>query len=406
MKIDFTKTFVLRFLAVSVGMLVNILSLEYLGLKDFGLVSIILLTVNMGATIIRLGLDQTLIRKINHNSVKQSLEISLTLMHAIVLSLPVILYIPLAHIFIEENSMIFGIISPILVLMLSYTIILSEALKGQNRVNMAISLQNLIPMLFPLTYILVVNEVNVTGILAAYLFGYISILPILILKNKVQFVKISHSTLRHAFIETRSTGISQMSHMAGSLILNYTFLLNLTAPDYGKLAFLQRFIGVANIIMGVINSLTAKHIAQLVSSEGKDKLNLYIYKITKFTLMLGGISSISIYLLLVVLDQLYFTTAVYYTTEIIFAVLILFFTVSMGPTTNISVLSDNARYSALAAIICYSTCIISIMGFGISDIYSALAILILEVFLYKGIQIILLRSNARIDAHFILGLIK
>ena len=122
--------------------------------------------------------------------------------------------------------------------------------------------------------------------------------------------------------------------------------------------------------------------------------------------MLGGISSISIYLLLVVLDQFYFTTANYNSKEIILAVFILFFTVSIGPTTNISVLTDNARYSALAAIICYSTCIISIMGFGTSDINSALAILILEVFLYKGIQIILLRSYARIDGHFILGLIK
>lgn len=406
MKIDVFITFGLRFLAVCAGLLLNILSLEYLGLEDFGIVSITLLTVNVGATIIRLGLDQTLIRKINQQSVEQSLEISLTLMHAIVFSLPVIFCIPLVHIFVEQNLVIFGIISLILVLMLSYTIILSEALKGQNRVNMAIFLQNLLPMLFPLLYIFLVEQGDVTGILAAYLFGYILIFPILIVQNRVHFVDFSKLSPYNAFVETSFAGMSQMTYMSGHLLLNYAFLLNLTGADYGKLAFLQRFIGVANIMMGVINSITAKNIAHLVNSEGRKKLNLYIHKITKLTLLLGTTSSIFIYIILNFLDHFYFTTVSYSAGEINLAILILFFAISLGPTTNISVLSDNSKYSVLAAVVCYSICFIIITSVELRNLYLVLGVLILEVILYKGIQIVLLNSKARIQAHFVLGLIK
>ena len=376
--------------------------MQKLGVNDFGVISISLLSINVGATILRAGLDQTLIQKINEPLVDKELEISRTLMHAFILSMPFIIITLLSILLLDSSLIAYTLICPALIFMLTYTTILSEALKGQARVNTAIVLQNLIPIIFPLAYIMFFQKYSIFGFLCSYLIGYILVFPVLIITNKLRIISRSDISLKNNLRKTKYTGLSQVSYMIGNLALNYGLMLALPSQTFGQLAFMQRFVGLANILMGVINSLTAKNIAHFHNHDQKKDLELYIYSITKKLMIFGFAISIWFIMALQILDTFFITEIDYKKLDLIFATLILLTIIVTGPTTNICVLSGNAKYTAVAALACYIFCFFVMIVAGISSLSGALVILFIEVLLYKGIQLILLKIKADINGHFVL----
>ena len=407
---DIIFSIVIRGLSVLISLALHTLILKKLGANFYGVFSFYLLLALTLSVFFKFGSDQDLIRKINSNHLGSPNELIMTYIARnslwslclIVIFFTISSFFAAAS-FIAINTLQLFLLSLALALLICCLAIITEAKKGQGKVNEAIFLFSLLPFTI-IGFAIYFAEIDtVLSAQFSFIIGYLISLTLAIYSVRAPIKLGSLKDILTHFWSMKYLASYGMVANLSNLFLNYLLLNSLSREVYGVISYLNRFIGLANVIKALLNAHTAQKLAQLGNNNDIAKIESYLQKVTLLLFPVSLLISIGV---IISLSALTVTKIVDF--ELAISELTLLFTCIMlligsGPVINFLILSGNEKLALKTTIFGYIFIFFYWLIIGQKmTVFDGLLIILIESFILTVPPLILSKSYCNIRPHFLL----